>query len=155
MSQQNKDLVTRAEDAWNEGNLDEAFDYFADDYTENTPFPGLPPTKEGLKFLLTSFRKAFPDGHVTIDLMIAEGDLVSYYSTARGTHTGEFMGTAPTGRSVEVGALHIHRIRDGKIVEHWGHNDQAGMMRQLGIAPGQLGGAPGAPGPRMATAPSS
>lgn len=135
MSEHNKQLVTMAEDAWNAGELDEAFGYFADDYVEHTPFPGLPATKDGLKTLLSSFREAFPDGHVTIDMMIAEGDLVCYYSTARGTHTGAFMGMPPTGRYVEVGAVHIHRVVDGKIVEHWGHNDQAGMMRQLGIAP--------------------
>ena len=133
-AQENKEFVRRSEEAWNEGNLEEAFDHFADDYRENTPFPGLPPNKEGLKALLTAFRNAFPDAHVTIDLMVAEDDLVSYHSTARGTHTGEFMGIPPTGRQVEVGAIHIHRLADGKIVEHWGRSDQIGLMRQLGVS---------------------
>ncbi len=136
MSQTNKELVTRAEDAWNEGNLEEALGYFADDYTERTPMPGLPPGKEGLKLLLGSFRTAFPDGHVTIDLMIAEDDLVCYHSTARGTHEGEFLGMAPTGRRVEVGALHVHRVRDGKIVEHWAVRDDLALMKQLGVISG-------------------
>jgi 3-hydroxyisobutyrate dehydrogenase len=137
-TERNKAIVARAEEAWNEGDLDEAFGYFADDYRENTPFPmpGLHPDKRGLTTLLRAFRNAFPDGHVTIDAMVAEGDLVCYHSTARGTHTGEFMGIAPTGRSVEVGAIHIHRIAGGKIVEHWGRSDQLALMRQLGVAPG-------------------
>ena len=137
--ERNKQLVRESEEAWNAGRLEDAFAYFADDYRENTPFPGLPPTKEGLKVLLSSFRNAFPDGHVTIDVIVAEGDLVCYHSTARGTHRGEFMGMAPTGRRVEVGAIHIHRLADGKIIEHWGRSDQLGLMSQLGIAPGGPG----------------
>lgn len=133
--ERNKELVRDSEEAWNEGRLDDAFEYFADNYKENTPFPGLPPNKEGLKVLLSSFREAFPDAHVTIDVMVAEGDLVCYHSTARGTHTGQFMALAPTGRPVEVGAIHIHRLTDGKIVEHWGRSDQLGLMAQLGMAP--------------------
>jgi len=138
-TERNKAIVLRAEEAWNEGALDEAFSYFADDYRENThfPMPGLRPDKSGLTTLLTAFRNAFPDGHVTIDVMVAEGDLVCYHSTARGTHSGEFMGIAPTGRPVEVGAIHIHRLAGGKIVEHWGRNDQLGLMRQLGINPAE------------------
>jgi 3-hydroxyisobutyrate dehydrogenase len=138
-AERNKAIVIRAEEAWNEGELDEAFSYFADDYRENThfPMPGLQPDKEGLTTLLSAFRNAFPDGHVTIDVMVAEDDLVCYHSTARGTHTGEFMGIAATGRPVEVGAIHIHRLAGGKIVEHWGRNDQLGLMRQLGINPGE------------------
>lgn len=137
-TERNKAVVTRAEDAWNEGILDEAFSYFADGYKDRTPppMPGLPQGKQGLMVLLRAFREAFPDGEVTIDVMIAEGDLVCYHSTARGTHEGEFLGIAPTGRSVEVGAIHIHRVVDGKIVEHWGRSDQLALMRQLGVAPG-------------------
>lgn len=135
MMTDNKHVVQAAEDAWNDGDLDRAFSYFAPDYVERTPFPGLPPTKEGVQQLLTAFRNAFPDGHVTVDLMMAEGDLVAYHSTARGTHTGAFMGMPATGNSVEVRAIHIHRVKDGRIVEHWGQADSLGLMQQLGAVP--------------------
>ncbi len=137
-TERNKAIVTRAEEAWNEGALDEAFALFADDYRDHTglPMPGLEPNKQGLMTLLTGFREGFPNGHVTIDLMAAEGDLVCYHSTARGRHTGPFMGIPPTGRTVEVGAIHIHRLSRGRIVEHWGRSDQLALMRQLGVAPG-------------------
>jgi steroid delta-isomerase-like uncharacterized protein len=136
-TERNKAIVTRAEEAWNEGALDDAFALFADDYRDHTglPMPGLEPDKQGLMTLLRAFREGFPDGHVTIDLMAADGDLVCYHSTARGTHTGSFMGVPPTGRTVEVGAIHIHRLSGGKIVEHWGRSDQLALMRQLGVAP--------------------
>jgi steroid delta-isomerase-like uncharacterized protein len=140
--ERNKQLVRESEEAWNEGRLEDAFNYFADDYRENTPFPGLPPNKEGLTKLLSAFRQAFPDAHVTIDVMVAEDDLVCYHSTARGTHDGDFMGMAPTGRKVEVGAIHIHRLSDGKIIEHWGRSDQVGLMQQLGVTPGGAGARP-------------
>jgi predicted ester cyclase len=135
----NKRIVREAEDAWNAGDLDRAFGYFSPDYVENSPFPGLPPTIDGVKQLLTAFRGAFPDGHVTIDLMVAEGDTVAYHSTARGTHQAEFMGIQPTYRSVEVAAIHMHRLADGLIVEHWGQSDSLGLMRQLGQMPGEAG----------------
>jgi steroid delta-isomerase-like uncharacterized protein len=135
VSDANKNLVVRAEEAWNEDRIDEALGYFADEYRDNTPFPGEPPTKEGLKNVFMAFRTGFPDAHVTIDFMLAEGDLVAYHSTARGTHDGDFMGIPPTGRRVTVEALHVHRLADGKIVEHWGHPDTLGLMRQLGVVP--------------------
>jgi len=48
---------------------------------------------------------------------------------------GNFQGLPATGRSVTIAVMHIDRLVDGKVVEHWGQGDQAGMMRQLGIIP--------------------
>lgn len=53
----------------------------------------------------------------------------------RGTHTGEFFGIPPTGKSVTFSGMHLMRIADGKIAEHWGNNDDLGLMRQLGVVP--------------------
>jgi predicted ester cyclase len=55
--------------------------------------------------------------------------------TASATHTGEFMGMPPSGRRYTIGEIHIFRVRDGLIVEHWHQFDQLGMMRQLGATP--------------------
>jgi predicted ester cyclase len=67
--------------------------------------------------------------------MIAEGDKVVTRFTMRGTHQGEFMGIAPTGRRVEMTGIDIIRFSDGKMVEHWGNTDDLGMMQQLGVIP--------------------
>ncbi len=54
---------------------------------------------------------------------------------AKGTHTGEFMGVAPTGKAVTWTEIHIARLEDGQIAEHWANVDQLGIMRQLGVLP--------------------
>ena len=69
----------------------------------------------------TQVRSAFPDMEFTVDLLIESGDLVVSNWTVRGTHTGTpFYGVAASGKPVEINGTAILRIRDGKIVEHWG-----------------------------------
>ena len=91
--------------------------------------------------MLSIFRSAFPDFKATIDDIIAEGDKVVIRQTFSGTHKGEFMGIAPTGKRVSFGVMDIVRIAGGKFVEHWGQMDSMGMMQQLGAipTPGQSG----------------
>ena len=98
--------------------------------------PGFPPGREGLKAFVGAFHVAFPDGHLTIDQMIAEGDTVATRLTFHGTHTHEFMGIAPTGKKVTVPALDMARYdEDGKLVEHWGGPDQMSLLQKLGVIP--------------------
>jgi predicted ester cyclase len=97
--------------------------------------PGLPPGREGLKAFVGAFHAAFPDGHLTIDQMIAEGDTVATRLTFHGTHTHEFMGIAATGKKVTVPALDMARFEGGKLVEHWGGPDQMSLLQQLGVIP--------------------
>ena len=99
-------------------------------------FPaGLPPGREGLKLFVGAFHAAFPDGHLTIDQMIAEGDTVATRLTFHGTHTREFQGIAPTGKKVTMPALDMARYEGGKLVEHWGGPDQMSLLQQLGMFP--------------------
>jgi predicted ester cyclase len=81
------------------------------------------------------FRAAFPDGSMTIEDMIAEGEKVVTRKTYRGTHQGEFLSIPPTGRHVSLGLIDIMRIVDGKVVEHWNVGDDLGMLQQLGVIP--------------------
>ena len=97
--------------------------------------PGLPPGREGLKIFISVFHAAFPDGHLSIDQMIAEGDTVATRLTFRGTHTGEFQGIAPTGKKVTIPALDMARFDNGKLVEHWGGPNQMSLLQQLGVIP--------------------
>jgi predicted ester cyclase len=108
-------------------------------YVNHSSPPGLPPGREGLKAFVGAFHAAFPDGYLSIDQMIAEGDTVATRLTFRGTHTGAFMGIPPTGKKVTVPALDMARYADGKLAEHWGGPDQMSLLQQLGVipAPGQ------------------
>jgi len=86
---------------------------------------------DGMKEIDRMYRKSFPEQRVTIRDMAAEGDKVWTYKTFSTVHTGEFMGIAPTGRTVTIDAIDIMRVVDGKIVEHWAVQDVWGLMRQL------------------------
>jgi predicted ester cyclase len=88
-----------------------------------------------MKNLVTMFRAAFPDLHSTVDLLIAEGDIVVGRHATTGTHRGEFMGIPATNKQVSISEIHIVRIANGKAVEHWGNQDDMGMMQQLGLIP--------------------
>ena len=78
-----------------------------------------------------SFAVAFPDASRIIEDLVAEGDKVVLRETFTGTHNGDFNGLAPTGRTVNVGAVVIYRISNGKIAESWVQADFVGLMNQL------------------------
>jgi predicted ester cyclase len=73
---------------------------------------------------------------MTIDDMVAEGDRVAVRLTSHAVQTGRFMNLPPSGKAYTIGEIHIFRIRDGKVAEHWHQADFMGMMRQLGAMPG-------------------
>jgi steroid delta-isomerase-like uncharacterized protein len=77
--------------------------------------------------------QGFPDIHHTIEDVVAEGDKVVYRTTIQGTHTGEFLGTPPTGQAVKVNDFTLLRIADGKIVEWWYECNLLEVMQQLGL----------------------
>jgi steroid delta-isomerase-like uncharacterized protein len=136
-SDENKDISRRAdEELFNRGNLSIADELFTSNFVYHDPvsheeWRG----PESVKSYATMLRVAFPDLHQTIEEQIAEGDKVAYRWTARGTHQGEFMGIAPTGKRVEMTGISIARLIDGKIEEIWENYDALGMMQQLGIVP--------------------
>lgn len=92
-------------------------------------------TDEELKHHIAFYEAAFPNYELIADDMIAEGDKVVVRSTFRGTHKGDLMGIAPTGKLVTMPLILIYRIADDKIVEHWMQADALGMMQQLGVIP--------------------
>jgi predicted ester cyclase len=77
--------------------------------------------------------QGFPNIHHTIEDVIAEGDKVVYRTTIQGTHTGEFLGTPPTGKSVKANDFTLLWIVDGKIVEWWYECNLLEVMQQLGL----------------------
>ena len=88
---------------------------------------------EGVKQMFTALTVAFPDYNETIERMAAEGDLVSVSYTLRGTFTGEYAGTPPTGKKLSLPGTVIARFKDGKQVEAWPYMDSLAWYRQLGI----------------------
>ena len=82
-----------------------------------------------MKTFATEFRRAFPD---SIDIQLAEGEMVATRATSRGTHRGVFMGIEPTNKELSWTGITIDRISEGKIVESWTNWDVMGMM-QLGV----------------------
>ncbi len=133
---ENKELVRRLmEEDISQGNEAVAEAIIADDFFDHTNPPDMQRGLAGHKAIVRLFRAAFPDQWWHIEDMIAEGDKVVARTTMRGTHQGDFFGIAPTGRRVELSGVHILRIANGRIAEHWGNNDDLGMMRQLGAIP--------------------
>lgn len=84
---------------------------------------------------ITPFRASFPDVHMEVIELIAEGDRVVGRFTCSATHLGAWLGHAPTGRRFErVDEVSIFRLRDGKIVHVWSLEDALGRLQQLGLA---------------------
>ncbi len=103
------------------------------DHDDTFP-PELTRDREGFKNLFRMFFSAFPDLRFTTQFMVAEGDMVSAFTTISGTHQGEFLGLPPTGKSfITRNADTCRFTEDGRICEHWGVVDLASLMRQLGV----------------------
>lgn len=134
--EQNKAVVRRfAADVLNGARFDAADELFTPGFTIHGLPPGLPENLEGLRLAVTLFHAAFPDWQDTEDDIVAEGDRVVLRFTGRGTHRGEFLGLAPTGRRVAMPGIAIYRLEDGRIAEDWVQLDTFTLMQQLGGAP--------------------
>ena len=125
---------TEIEGFESQGNLAVADEVLADDYRLHLPgFPSL--DREGHKQVIAALHVAFPDVRIQVEAQVAEGDRVASHFVMRGTHQGPFQGIAPTGSTVAVTGTNLMRLRDGKIVELWGHLDSVGLLQQLGVLP--------------------
>jgi predicted ester cyclase len=90
---------------------------------------------EGFKRLITIMRTAFPNLHVHVEDLIAEGDKVVARAEMHGRNSGPFMDMPATNKDVEIEAIDIVRFENGIAVEHWGLTDDLKMMQQLGLIP--------------------
>jgi predicted ester cyclase len=119
------------------GLLDELL---ATEFVERTPQPGVPTNRFGFKQNAIALKTAFPDLHYVIEDSIESGDRIVHRLTASGTMKGDFMGMPATGKRATWTEIHIGRVVNGRLAEHWGLVDQLGMLVQLGIvqAPGRV-----------------
>ena len=105
------------------------------DFVEHYPQPGVPPTREGLKQTMRALKAAFPDLRYTIEDSIESGDKVVHRLTATGTMKADYMGMPATGKRATWTEIHVGRVANGRLAEHWGLVDQLGLLVQLGIVP--------------------
>jgi predicted ester cyclase len=123
MSEQNKAVVRRlVEEVLNAGRMEEIDELYA------------PALVADARAWISPFRASFPDVHMEIIDLIAEGEKVVGWFTCSGTHLGDWLGHAPTGRRFErVDEVSIYQIRDGRIVETRGIEDNLSRLKQLGL----------------------
>ena len=133
MSETNKDIIRRYQDAYNSNDLDVLDEVLDANWTTNGWPEVMPQTIDGAKELYQVILASFPDLHYeTLDL-IAEGDKVVQHWKARCTFKGEFMGIPPTGEAMSADGISIYRIAGGKIVQHWAFADDLGFWEQAGV----------------------
>lgn len=94
---------------------------------------GLKPGREGVKETIRSLHAWFSEFELTIEDLVADGDMVWSRNVGRGVNTGSVMGHPPTGKRMAIDVIDIVRFENGRIVEHWGVPDQLGMLLQLGL----------------------
>lgn len=135
-TQTNKILVGRFyEEVFNQRNLGAIDVLVARDTIDHGAFPGQAPGAAGVKQTYGMILAAFPDLHLTVEDQVAEGDRVVTRWTARGTHGGEFMGIAPTGKPTTTSGIGIDRVAGSQLAETWMEWDSLRLLQQLGASP--------------------
>jgi predicted ester cyclase len=131
----NKDVVRAVEEAWDGQDLDALDQYFAPEFDNSTSaVPGLPPGLAGAKMAHQGAMQSFPDRKVNIEEIVGDGDTVAIRTRVTGTNDGGFplFNVPANGAKIDFPAVGIYRLRDAKIVGHWGLNDALTLMMQLG-----------------------
>ena len=135
----NKAAFGRFHDAVNTGDVEvisKTIDEVVDaDLLFHAPVPAGVTGAQALRQVWAVLLRAFPDIHVAVEDLIAEGDKVVARNTVTGTHLGEYRGVSPTGRSVTYQEIFVVRFAGGRIAEIWGVVDVYSQMRQLGLIP--------------------
>ena len=130
------DLIRRIyEDAFNGHNPAVFDELFTSDYIDYSVGYGGPMDREGAKWALADYIRAFPDAHWTFEDVLVDGDRVAWRETFTGTHGQELHGIPPTGRRVRAEGMSMAELRDGKVCRHWSIYDSLGIMQQIGAVP--------------------
>ena len=134
MSEQNKALVRRLYDAFNDGDIDRIGEVCTEGFTYHGPgreLAGLEATKD----LMRMYRGAFSDARLTILDQIAEGDKVVTRCRANGTHDGNLDTIPASGNPINLALIAIHRVEDGRLAEEWELFEELQMLQQMGVIP--------------------
>ena len=120
---------------WNQGQEETIERLAAPDFVVHGIGPDAIRGAAALKPLYRVFRAALPDIHISVDRTVTEGDMVAAHCHVTGTHTGEGLGVAPTGRRVEFWGIAMGRVRGGQLVEGWNCFDFLSLYEQIGRVP--------------------
>ena len=131
-SEENKATVRSCFENASQGNFEALDEIVAPDYVVHPEEARGP---DGLREMVERYRTALSGLRVTIDQQFTEGDHVATRFTIRGTHDGDLMGAAPTGKDVVFTGITISRCQDGRIVEEWEITDTVGLLGQIGALP--------------------
>jgi len=129
--EQNEAVINQVLALIDERNLDEAFELYALDYIYHGPAGELR-GRDGIRGLWEVFLAGFPDLHSTVQDIISEGNKVVLRWTIEGTHTGEFLGVAPSNKEITLNIIEIFRVENGQLIEAWDQWDRLGLMQQIG-----------------------
>ncbi len=137
--EENKAIVRRHyEEFWAKGDLGVADEIYSTECVgQYANYPLQRGYPESEKQTVIRDNTVIPDTRIEIVDQIAEGDKVVTRWRATGTHTGPMEGVQPTGNRIDLTGVHIHRLKDGKIVEVWAVDDLFGLMQQMGVIPPQ------------------
>ena len=133
-SEQNKQVTRRVlEELFEKGNLEAAEELIHPEFVNHEAPPDNPQGPEGLKETVSWLRGLWGPMRAEIEDEICEGDKVVARVTMHGRHLGEFLGRPPSGKEFAVEHVHIWRLQDGKVIEHWSVRDDLGQALQLGL----------------------
>lgn len=134
--EENKAVVRRfIDEAFVKGNAESVDELISESFVPHT-WPSVQPGRDSLKQTVVRMAGGLSDVAFDVEDVIGEGDRVAVRVTARATHKGDFMGVPAAGKSYEIAEIHIFRLEDGLIAEHWHVADMLGMMKQIGAMPG-------------------
>ena len=129
----NRAIALQFYQSFDDRRIEEALDLLAPNCIAHLAGVPEPLNKEGFTQFGQTFYSAFSEGKHTWDTVIVADNQVITSGTFTAKHRSSFQGLPPTGRTIQIAIMHIDRIEDGKIVEHWGQGDALGLMQQLGI----------------------
>lgn len=116
------------------GDFDRLGEVFSADVVDHDPSSAQAPGVEGVKQFWRGVKGSFPDFSLEVDLLTASEDFVTIVYRMAGTHEGEYMGVAGTGKHFEVRGVQVAKFENGLITDRWGSTDSLGLLSQLGIA---------------------
>ena len=133
MREQNIEVVRSwIEQAWSKGDLSVADDLLTDGFVLHDPVAAREVVgRDAERELIAGLRRSIPDLTFTIDDVVADGDDVTIRWLAEGTHGGDLLGIASTGRPLAIRGVDMYRLEDGGIAESWTFWDLPGMVRTI------------------------
>ena len=134
MTTETQKLIERIPlEVFNNDNFELINELVSPEFVERSPQPGVAPTRDGFKQSAIALKKAFPDLRYTVEDSIETPDRIVHRLTASGTMKADYMGMRATNKRATWTEIHIGRVANGRLTEHWALVDQLGLLVQLGV----------------------